>query len=92
MIARKFLMIVMVIAAINCFATVVVNNWLSAKSPPCQDYRMSSFCTGTISGVGMGFDAPGSIVITKVSDMPEPVAPLINVNPYLSDANICDLN
>ena len=33
-------MILMEIVGITCFATVVVDNWLSAKSRPCQDYRI----------------------------------------------------
>ena len=53
---------------------------------------MSNLVPGTISGVWRGFDAPESIVITKVSDMPEPVAPLKKVNLYLADGNLCALN
>ena len=53
---------------------------LSAKLPPCQDYRIflqlrlitTNLVAGTISGGWRGSDAPGSIVITKVLDMLEP--------------------
>ena len=58
------MIIVTVIVGINCFATVMVNNWLSGKSPPCQDYRiLLRLCLGLILYLAPSAVSGGGLIL-----------------------------